>query len=441
MNRRTPVAVSFLMMVTFFRLPAMAADDAHGVTEWLDVPATWTRSMNQGVVVVMPDDVPPGASATLLIEPLSGSERSITDEYAQAIADLGPWRPVGEPLDQSFENGWSFRFGIGVVTLDTENFTAMTAVAKREDQKVRFWALADSDDTFNHYQARFGAAISSAQDIGQAPTAAISRSTNSAPVQVTPLDSGFGTGVSGAYLGLERGLRAGAGFGSGFQQNFDPSTGRFTESQTSAAPSIQANLSDYKEIEVLFPDGTYRRGFPKRGLMSDLSWDRNNLPTWWGTWRQSGNQIILTRGSYVTSYTMDGVQLISDRDRPWVKLPAMPSIRIEGTFARTDYRDPDAPRIVLRTDGTYEDRHFLRMVGQPGNLIVPDADGMIGKRTDEEIRQVMAGGTGTYTLENYTMVLQDRDGRVWQINAYIPPSETLPSVRYMVINGRDVIRD
>ena len=179
-----------------------------------------------------------------------------------------------------------------------------------------------------------------------------------------------------------------------------------------------------------------------RGLGSDLAWDRNLQPDFWGTWQLTGDRIIIRRTSITTTYTIKGDVLISDRDRPWRKLPTLANIRIEGSFARKDFRDADAPRLLLHSDGSYEDRNgFLRMVGSAYNLVVPDGGAMVSRWSEGESRQFLGGGSGTYSLENFTLTLHDRDGRVWQINAFLPPGETLPNVGKMVINTYKLVRD
>jgi len=197
------------------------------------------------------------------------------------------------------------------------------------------------------------------------------------------------------------------------------------------------------EVDVFYPDGTYRRRLPVRGLASDPDWERRQQPILWGTWKRDGNKIVVRRGSYETSYTIENENtLISDRGRPWVKLALPAGTRLEGTYARDDYRDVGAPRLVLRADGTYEDRgNFLRMVGSPWHLVVPDGDTMMSRWSEADSQRALGGGSGNYTLENFTLTLRDRDGRIWQINAYVPPGEPLPAARRLVINGRALVRD
>ncbi|MDH3524238.1 MAG: hypothetical protein OES32_11690 [Acidobacteriota bacterium] len=417
--------------------------DAHEPAPWLDVPAGWSRTLQGEVVAVVPDDLPPGGSFLLLVEPPRASTASLAADYEAALTDLGPWTPVGAPIESPMESGWVFRLGVGVTRLDGATYTAQVAVGRHGDTRARFWALADSDDTFNRYKSALANAIVSVQDLGAAPPAGAEPSALAAvpPAAGSRLDPGFGQGLSGVYVGLERGLSAGAG-GGGQEMTLDPVTGQLGSRTSAGAPATQVSISDFLEVDVFFPDGTYRRRLPIRGLGADLDWERRQQPVLWGRWTRQGDQVVVQRGSYTTTYTVRGEELVSDRDRPWRKVPPPRNVRLEGSFARDDYRDATAPRLVLHADGSYEDRGgFLRMVGSAWNLVVPDGDAMLGHWTQAQIDRAMAAGSGTYTFDAFTLALSDRDGRVWQINAYLPPGESLSRPQRLVINGRALVRD
>jgi len=125
-----------------------------------------------------------------------------------------------------------------------------------------------------------------------------------------------------------------------------------------------------------------------------------------------------------------------------VKLPLPQNSRIDGSFARADYRDAGAPRLVLYADGRYEDRGgFLRMVGSASNLVAPDGNTLVSRWTEAEAQRALAGGGGSYTFETFTLTLNDRDGRIWQIGVYIPPGENIAQPRQLVINGYSLVKD
>jgi len=462
-GRLRVVIVLSLCWVAAARAPAANAQDAANLAPWLDLPVSWTKSATNGVVAAVPGDLAPGSTLVMLVEPLSTSTVSIQQDYEQALRDLGPWRPVGEPIEQRLDGGWVFRFGVGVATLDTGQFTAQTAVARHGNQRVRFWVLADSDATFNRYQKTFLVAISSAQDSTTAvkPPPAAPGTATTTPLasgipRTTPtlaqakLPTGFGEGVSGVYVGIERGLRASAGIGSGPQQVFNPSTGRYETSNTGTGPQLVTQVSDYTEVDVFFPDGTYRRRLPLRGLYTDLDWEKTQQVPLWGTWVQDGDQITVKRKPgkyevgvpYTTTYTLKNGELISSRGNAWVKLPMQTGVRLEGTYARHDYRKPGAPRVEFHADGTFREiESFLDMVGSPWHMAEPDMDARVGKWSDEQIKRAMVGGRGTYSFDDFTLTCKTDDGRVWQINAYIPAGESPPKPKHLIINGYQLLAD
>jgi hypothetical protein len=381
---------------------------------WLDIPASWSRSIENNVVVLMPGDLPAGAVLLFMIEPPVPHTQSLGEAYQKALSDLGPWKPVGQVQEQAANNDWRFRFGVGVTQLKGVTYTALTAVALRKDLLARFWMLADSDATYNRYQATVLNAIASVQDIKNARSAAAAPAPK-AIIAGKP-DPGFGKGVSGVYVGLERGLRASA--------------------------ATQTNIQDYQEIDIFFPDGTYRRGLPIRGLNGDMGWERKQQLPLWGSWRQQGNSIIVRRGNYESRYTLQDRQLIDNRGRAWYKLKLPAAQRIDGVYARADFRDADAPRLILRADGTYEDRgRFMRMVSSAWNLVEPDGETMLTRLNDTEYQKLLGAGRGTYSFENFTLTLRDQDGRIWQINAFVPGGESFPKVRRLIVNTYKLQRD
>ncbi len=381
---------------------------------WLDIPESWSRIIKENVLTLVPDDLPAGAVLLFMIEPPAPHKQSLDGAYIKALSDLGPWKPVGQVLDQAADNDWRFRFGVGVVQLEGVSYTALTAVALRPDLLARFWILADSDATYNRYQATVLMAISSVQDIKTASAAA---AVLPPPTMVAPkLDPSFGKGLSGVYVGIERGARAGA--------------------------AVQTNIQDYEEIDIFFPDGTYRRRLPMRGLNGDLDWERRQQLSLWGSWQQQGNSITVRRGNYQSRYTLQDQQLIDERGRAWQKVILPAAQRIDGVYARADYRDTGAPRLILRADGSYEDRgKFLRMVSSSGNLVEPDGETMLKRLNESEYNNLFRASSGTYSYENFTLTLLAQDGRIWQINTFVPSNESFPKVKQMVINSYKLQRD
>jgi len=406
---------------------------ARQLVPWLDAPAGWVRHVENGTVSLIPDDLPSSAQLVIIVEPMSTTSLPLAEAYEGAIRDLGPWRPVAQPLDQQLDNGWAFRHGLGVATLDGGTFTGHVAVARAGDRMVRIWVLAESDATYNRYQNAVLTAMASVQDIPAAAPAAPADAP--APQPAPPRDipmvnpdsltlvAGFGEGVSGVYVGVERSVRAMAGVGPG------------------GGPAPASQIGDFAEVKVFFPDGTFRQRMPIRGLATDLAWERAQIPVLWGTWTREGDRVTVTRGPTTSRFTISDQDLLDDRGRPWVKLPVPTQARLDGTYVREDFQDPDAPRLILRADGTYEDRGgFLRMVGLSWHLLVPDGDALSSGWTDAQTEQIMAGGGGTYTYDAFSLTLMDNDQRIWRINAYVPAGETLPRARRLVINTRALVR-
>ena len=430
---RVVTAATALLALLAWATTFASRAGAQELAPWLDVPAAWSRTVQQGVVAVSPNDLAPGAQLILMVEPATKAHETLAAAYEQALRDLGPWRPVDSPVEQRFDNGWVFRLGVGVTTLEGRTYTAETAVARRGDLQVRFWVLANSDATFNRYKAATSNAIASAQDITRPPARAAPPP--AAPVRSVQLDARFGKGISGVYVGLERGLSLSAGMGAGTRQTYNQSTSRY-ETSPGAVSQLQTHISDYTEVDVFFPDGTYRRKLPVRGLPTQLGFERQA-----GTWQRQGNKIVVRRGTYTTSYTIqDDHTLISDRGRSWTKV-ASPHGRLDGVYAHHNRREAGAPRLVLHADGRYEDRGgFLHMVGTAWNLVVPDGNEMLKRSNETQARRVLGPGGGTYTVQDYTLTLRDRDGRVWQFSISLLPSEG-DRPRHLVINERDLVRE
>jgi len=129
--KRFAGAIIFALSLAFFIPASATGQDAFALASWLDVPPHWGRGVLNGLVVATPNDVPQGATMRLLVEPTNESTQSLNKEYEQATRDLGPWTPIGDPINQTFENGWAFRQGVGTVILNDRKFIGNIAVAKR----------------------------------------------------------------------------------------------------------------------------------------------------------------------------------------------------------------------------------------------------------------------------------------------------------------------
>jgi len=412
-------------------VPAVAlAQHARKRVPWLDLPSSWTLTVRSGIVTAVPSDLRPGESLALMIEPETRSHVSLAADYEKALRDIGgPWTPIGQPVVQPRDGGWTFRLGVGNVVLGGTRYIGQTAVARNGRRRVRTWILASSGAVFNRYKNVTATAVASVQDItlkahhGARARAGAHGSTpvTGGKVYVGKVPRGFGRGVSGVYIGLERGLHAHAGYGIG-------------------APSLSADI-EY-EIDVFYPDGTYRRRFPDRGLASDPAWERARGGALWGRWTRHGRRVVVRRGSYTTTYRIkDEHTLVSSSDREWHKMRLSPGARFEGVYASSHWLSADGPRLVLHADGTYEDRRgFLHAYAGPESLVVPDGLTMIRRMSDAQLKRAMGGGRGTYTYADFTLTLRDQDGRVWQVGLGVPPGEKMPSPRWLYLDQSRLIR-
>lgn len=444
---RSPLLVWVLCLSWMLPGTGLAGD---GPADWLEVPSGWTRQEAEGNLAFTPGDLPAGRSYLFLVAPPGEAGEDLDAAYRDAITQFGPWTPVGAPVDQAFEGGWRFRFGVGVVQLEGNRYTALTAVAVQGKRGAGFWVLADSDDTYNRYATQAMTAISSVQDSDRAPPPASSGKGAPAPAPAPggggrPAPPGlrpvaFGEGTAGVYLGLERGLRASAGAGDQ-ELVLDLVSGHLSAGSAPGSPQVRTSLQDTLEIDVLLPDGRYRRGLPKRGLATDLAWDQRIFKVSWGTWKQTGDTVELVRGSYRTQSRVQGDALVSHRDRPWRKLTRQ-GARLAGSFTRIEVRGPEAPRLLLAADGSYQDRGgFLRMVGSMWNMVVPDGDRGMEGWPQARVDQAMGPGSGSYTLDGFTMSFHDRDGRRWSFGAYLPPGQEAGKERFLVLGGYTLAKE
>lgn len=412
-------------------LPAAAlAQHARRRVPWMDLPSTWTVTVKSGIVTAVPPDLGPGESLALMIEPETRSRVSLAADYRKALKDIGgPWTPIGKPVVQPRDGGWTFQLGVGTVLLGGTRYIGQTTVARHGKRRVRSWILASSGAVFNRYKTTTATAIASVQDLTLKGHHGASASGGargaervaSGKVYVGHVPPGFGRGVSGVYIGLERGLHAHAGYGIG-------------------SPSLSADV-EY-EIDVFYPNGRYRRRFPDRGLASDPSWERAHGAAMWGTWTRHGGRIVVRRGSYTTTYRIKNERtLVSEGDREWKKMRLKPGTRIDGVYASSHWLSADGPRLVLHADGTYEDRRgFLHAFAGPESLVVPDGPSMIRRMSDAQLKRAMGGGRGTYTYADFTLTLRDQNGRVWQVGLGVPPGEKLPSPRWLYMDQSRLIR-
>ena len=152
---------------------------------------------------------------------------------------------------------------------------------------------------------------------------------------------------------------------------------------------------------VFFTDGSYRYGLPPRGLPSAP--DRAEIPSRWGTWTEADGVVEVTRGGVVESHLARTNDALVDTDHgvEWTTVTGFPAgTRLDGSFARADFRDPGAPRIALSSDGRFVTTgSFATMVGSLMRVVGPITDASLTE------------GSGTYTIAPFQLALAFDDGR------------------------------
>ncbi len=154
-------------------------------------------------------------------------------------------------------------------------------------------------------------------------------------------------------------------------------------------------------LAVFFADGTYRYGLPPRGLPSDLDRDRAELPSRWGTWAEVEGTVEVTRGGSVESrFVREGDDLVGEAGAAWSLVTGFAAgTRLDGSFARGDFREAGAPRISFAPDGRFTaSGPVLSMVGSLFNVVTAAGE-------------PFEPGTGNYSLEDFRLSLHLDDGR------------------------------
>ena len=424
---------------------------AQSLAPWLDLPPGWSRTVENGVVVAMPGDIPDGAQFLLMVEAVQAAPGEISSDYEQALRDLGPWTPVGAPVDQ--RPGGQLELPAGRrrgqaqrAYLHGYDGRGATGLPARPLLGARGYGrhLQPLPGRL-HQRHRQRSGLRRCRRGGYAGI----RGADVHPVVPNmrkglgsgTLDPSFGEGLSGVYAGWTRGLSASAS-GGGLGPTYDTRTGTMGSSVSAANPTMATSITDFEDLVLLLPDGTFRQGLPLRGLGSDLSYDRRSIPSRWGTWTQENGRVVVRRSGTTAVYGMRDGTLVDGRDRPWVKVAPPEARAIEGTYARADYRDPRAPRLVLRADGSYEDRGgFLRMVSSAMSLVVPDGGSLVRQGSDAEVARWLGPSRGTYVLQDFTLTLRTDDGRVWQVSAHAPAGGPPGSPDVLVIGTYRLVRE
>jgi hypothetical protein len=363
-------------------------------------PAGWSAGDAQGSQVFRPPDLAPGATFAIIVPPsVAGAENldQILDEGKRVISAGSGFQAVPQALTGRSQGGWDFKYVLGDFQRGKQKFVGIVAAVHSADQVGYILAVADSAGTLQKYASQFTTFLNGLGVVA-AP----------APPNHAPADT---QGLFGVYFGLRRGLSA-----------------------TAAGNAY----GDSGSLYFFLTDGTFRVGLPLRGFPSDLPFDRTAVPSRWGSWTQTGGEIVARRDREITKFLSAGANTLidSDRNREWHKLSPFPDgLLLDGSFVRADgERRPESPRLVLMKEGRFQTRGpFCQMIGSLSNVVEPH--GYRGTNvpyggTDP----IWRPGEGTYEINAFSFTLHYRDGRVLQFAAYLPPGQD-PQTPGLIVLG------
>jgi hypothetical protein len=361
-------------------------------------PPSWSGGDVQGSQVFRPGDLAQGATFAIVVPPsVAGTENfdQILEAGKRTISGGGGFHAAPQAVTGRSRGGWDFKYVLGDFQRGPGKFVGIVAAVRRAGQVGYILAMADSSGTLQKYAKEFVSFLDSlGVEAGPAATPAAKQMPASSP------------GLSGVYFGLERGL-----------------------SLTAAGTSYGNAGSLY----IFLADGTYRHGLPMRGYPSDLPYDRSAVPSRWGTWAQTANEIVARRDREVLRFGITDGTTLTERDgnQEWHRLAPFPEgLRLEGSFVRADgERRPESPRLVLLKDGRFQTKGpFCQMIGSLHNIVEPrgyESSNVPYGETDP----IWKPGEGTYEFRGFSLTLRHRDGRVLQFAAYLPAGQDPQSPR------------
>ena len=185
-----------------------------------------------------------------------------------------------------------------------------------------------------------------------------------------------------------------------------------------------------------FANGTVFWGLPENGLANfDMARACQGRVEFCGTYHLSGDQIqiVLNRGTYKqVGSVIPGMIQIADRRYTLQGDPAkFGPHALEGDFMRADARPGEdlARRFIRFTrDGRFLDQGIV--------TVVTSADISTGN-----LRFEREGGSGTYTLAPFTLILRYSDGYQRQLGVTLQPSDLdKPGITQLFVNTYTLVR-
>lgn len=158
-------------------------------------------------------------------------------------------------------------------------------------------------------------------------------------------------------------------------------------------------------VHILFPDGSYRYGWPDQGLIGDFGDDRSRFPGCWGGWREEVEGVLVERaGGAQTRFTRDGQRLIDPSGSSFVRLrDDEPVAPLRGVWRPEASVSPGAAIVFSGTERFETVGGLLGLIAEP--RMVADWGSLGGRSLFQ-----WPDSAGSYALEPFTLLLARDDG-------------------------------
>lgn len=170
-------------------------------------------------------------------------------------------------------------------------------------------------------------------------------------------------------------------------------------------------------LHLLLPDGLYRYGMPSQGLGPGIEADRAMLPIRWGIWRAEGDTIVIERAGQTERLSITREGVLTDQDgNEFSVVRQTEAQKIDGVWAREDFREPGAPRLRLDPDGRFmTSGPFTQIVASLFNVADWGACDPNAPTSYGEIDPIWREGVGRYDFSDFALTLDYDDGRMIRI--------------------------
>ena len=141
-----------------------------------------------------------------------------------------------------------------------------------------------------------------------------------------------------------------------------------------------------------------------------------------GTYRLDGDAIHITWSGGATEVLRregDRLSIRGALGTPWQRLPTLDGLRLQGTYVPAS-PTADSKWITFAPDGTFTEQGIVTYAGNLYFL--------------ERGLQAPSGGSGTYTIHDWTLTLRYADGTVASMLCYVLPDDDPRRPRQLLIN-------